>query len=479
MYLVELLQQLMISFILNDRLVTTNVNPGMSLLDFIRYEAGLPGTKIGCREGDCGACTVLIGEKLSERVNYRSVTSCLYPLINAHGNHVVTIEGINLSNSLSPVQQAMADHAATQCGFCTPGFVMSFTGLCMNHETPTIQQAIDAVAGNICRCTGYKSIERAANDIALLMQEKDVTDPIGWLVGKGYLPAYFIDIPDKLDKIEPYSDESENHTLFIAGGTDLMVQQPDNIYEQEINSAFHGKLPQEITINDCTCTIGGATRVNELLTSTELTSKFPQLRQYLMLVSSEPVRNMATIAGNIVNASPIGDLSVILLALNAQITSIYKGKTRLQPLNELFKGYKQLNLEAGEVIQYITFEIPKNNTLFNFEKVSKRKYLDIASVNTAMSIEMQNNTIKKCSISAGGVAPIPLYLHKTSDFLKGKELNAETVSQAVEIMQSEISPISDIRGSAEYKRLLLRQLFFGHLQKLLGKEFELFLNLTR
>lgn len=451
----------------------------MSLLDFIRYEAGLPGTKIGCREGDCGACTVLIGEKVKERVNYRSVTSCLYPIINAHGKHVVTIEGINLSNSLSPVQQAMADHAATQCGFCTPGFVMSFTGFCLNNEPPTVQQAIDAVAGNICRCTGYKSIERAANDITRLMQEKDVTDPIGWLVDKGYLPAYFTDIPHKLGKIEPYSGGSHSHTLLVAGGTDLMVQQPDNIYEQEINSAFNGKLPQGITVNDCTCTIGGATRVNDLLASAELTSRFPQLRQYLMLVSSEPIRNMATVAGNIVNASPIGDLSVMLLALNAQITSIHKGKTRQQPLNELFKGYKQLNLEANEMIQYITFEIPKNNTLFNFEKVSKRKYLDIASVNTAMSIEIQNNTIKKCSISAGGVAPIPLILNKTSSYLMGKELNAEAVSHAIEIMQSEISPISDIRGSAEYKRLLLRQLFLGHLQKFLGKQFELVLKLMR
>jgi xanthine dehydrogenase small subunit len=461
----------MIRFILNQKLVNTDSNAGMSLLDFIRYEANLSGTKIGCREGDCGACTVLIGELVNGKVHYQSITSCLYPLINAHGKHVVTIEGINLSNTLTPVQQVMADHAATQCGFCTPGFVMSFTAFCMNHEEPTTERAIEAVAGNICRCTGYKSIERAASDIARLMRNKNIADPIGWLVGKGYLPEYFLEIPQKLQNIDVVEVDNGKHTQLIAGGTDLMVQRPDAIYDQKVKSTLT-ELPREITVNNCTCTIGGATKVSDLLASAELTSRFPQLKDYLMLVSSEPIRNMATIAGNIVNASPIGDLSVMLLALNAQVTSIIDGKTRQQPLNELFIGYKQLNLNAGEVIQYITFELPKSTTQFSFEKVSKRKHLDIASVNSAMLIELDNGKVKKCRISAGGVAPIPLYLHRTSSHLIGKELKADTVAQATAIMQEEISPISDIRGAAEYKRLLLRQLFLAHLQKFLGDQFD-------
>ena len=462
----------MISFILNDKPVNTSCNPGMSLLDFIRYESNLPGTKIGCREGDCGACTVLIGELTNDTVEYRSVTSCLYPLINAHGKHVVTIEGINLSNTLSPVQQAMADNAATQCGFCTPGFVMSFTAFCMNHETPTTERAIEAVAGNICRCTGYKSIERAAADIARVMQEKSISNPVGWLVGKGYLPSYFLEVPGKLKQIKAFDDESSNTSQLIAGGTDLMVQRPESIYEQKVKSTFDGHLPKEITLNECTCTVGGATRVSDLIASAELMERFPHLKEYLMLVSSEPIRNMATIAGNIVNASPIGDLSVMLLALNAQITSLSDGKTRQQPLNQFYKGYKQLNLNAGEVIQYITFELPKSTAQFSFEKVSKRKYLDIASVNSAMLIEVENGKVKKCRISAGGVAPIPLYLHQTSNYLSGKEINSQSVTQAITIMHDEISPISDIRGTAEYKKLLLKQLFLAHLQRFLGKQFD-------
>lgn len=413
----------------------------------------------------------MIGELDNGKVCYQSLTSCLYPLINAHGKHVVTIEGIILSNRLTPVQQAMANHAATQCGFCTPGFVMSFTAFCMNREEPTTERAIEAVAGNICRCTGYKSIERAASHISSLMSNKNIDDPIGWLVDKGYLPEYFLEIPQKLRHFDAIERNNENNTQLIAGGTDLMVQRPDALYEQKLKSTLM-ELPRGITINNCTCTVGSATTISDLLASAELVSRFPQLKDYLMLVSSAPIRNMATIAGNIVNASPIGDLSVMLLALNAQVTSTLDGKTRQQPLNELFVGYKQLNLKPGEVIQYITFELPKTTTLFNFEKISKLKYLDIASVNSAMQIEIVNGKVKKFLISAGGVDPIPLLLNRTSTHLVGEELNADTVKRATALMQEEISPISDIRGSAEYKRLLLKQLFLAHLQKFLGKQFD-------
>lgn len=462
----------MICFILNEKPITTSCSAGMSLLDFIRYEANLPGTKIGCREGDCGACTVLIGELTDGKIEYYSVTSCLYPLINVHGKHVVTIEGINLNDKLTPVQQAMADNAATQCGFCTPGFIMSFTGFCINSEKPNTQKAVESVAGNICRCTGYKSIERAAADIANALKNKDLNNPIGWLVQNGFLPRYFNGIPEKLRHIEPLEVDNEMSTKVIAGGTDLMVQQPDKIYEQKIKSTFNINLSNQITISDCTCTISGATTVNHLLKNKELLERFPKLDEYLLLVSSEPIRNMATVAGNIVNASPIGDLSVMLLALNAQITTINNGKTRQIPLNKLFTGYKQLDLEPGELIRLITFELPKSKSTFSFEKVSKRKYLDIASVNTALLIEVDNGVVTKCRLSAGGVAPYPLYLEKTSSFICGKPFDRQTITQALDLIDSEISPISDIRGTAEYKRLLLKQLFKAHLQKAAGDEFE-------
>jgi xanthine dehydrogenase small subunit len=163
----------LIRFILNEKEIATSLPPGMVLLDFIRYHQHLMGTKIGCREGDCGACTVLVGELKDNEPQYQSMTCCLMPIGNAQGKHIVTVEGINNDEGLNPVQQAMADEGATQCGFCTPGFVMSLAGFCLSDKEPTQQNAIAAVDGNICRCTGYKSIERAAGKVADIMKDRN------------------------------------------------------------------------------------------------------------------------------------------------------------------------------------------------------------------------------------------------------------------------------------------------------------------
>src|SRR6476620_6220793 len=167
----------MIELILNDRKISTDLSPGTTVLDFVRYRENLKGTKIGCREGDCGACTILVGELVGDDVRYRSMTSCLMPLANAAGKHVVTVEGINPTDgSLSPVQQAMVDESGTQCGFCTVGFVMSLTGFCIDDTPKTIESAVSAIDGNICRCTGYKSLERAASRLSELVSQTP-TDP--------------------------------------------------------------------------------------------------------------------------------------------------------------------------------------------------------------------------------------------------------------------------------------------------------------
>ena len=189
---------------------------------------------------------------------------------------------------------------------------------------------------------------------------------------------------------------------------------------------------------------------------------FPGFQRYAKLVSSTPIRNMATIGGNFVNASPIGDFTIFFLALDTQII-LSNGKTKRElPLRKLYKGYKQLDKTADEYIEKIWFELPDGNTLFNFEKVSKRTHLDIASVNTAIFISMNGKNIVDAGISAGGVGPIPMYLQKTSKFLKGKPVSEDLVYEAIEIAQSEISPISDARGAKEYKRLLLSQLIKAH-----------------
>lgn len=454
----------MITFILNNKTIKTDSHPGTSLLDFIRYGQNLPGTKIGCREGDCGACTVLEGTLIGNQVKYKSIVSCLTPLGNAHGKHIVTIEGINLKE-LSPIQETMVEHSATQCGFCTPGFVMSFTGHVMSKEKSTHEKAIAAVSGNICRCTGYKSIEKAAESISELLKLKDIEDPISWMVKQKFLPNYFLEITNQLKLIDETSSSLQNN-IIIGGGTDLMVQKPEEISESDINSFYNRKDLKEIKKVNNSIIIGSACNASGIMNSTIIQEYFPEIKSHFKLISSEPIRNMGTIAGNFVNASPIGDLSIIFLALNANILIKESNNTRNIPLKNFFLDYKKLDLNKGEYLESITIPVFESDLKFNFEKVSKRTHLDIASVNSAISFKLNNDIIEECSVSAGGVSAIPKYLGKTSEYLVGKKITNGMLIKANEILQEEISPISDVRGSEDYKRLLCRQLFYAHFIKL-------------
>src|SRR5512133_1676276 len=225
----------MVTFILNNEKVSTGNATGSSLLDFIRYEKGLTGTKIGCREGDCGACTVLMGTYENGTTSYRSVVSCLTPLINAHGKHIVTVEGLQME-TLSPIQEAIVNHGATQCGFCTPGFVMSLTACSLSPERSTKESAIASVSGNICRCTGYKSIEKAAEAVAVLLRDKDINDPVWWLVQQKHLPDYFMTITLRLVEILRSEPRPESGDIKIGGATDLMVQNAEMLSGIEVSS---------------------------------------------------------------------------------------------------------------------------------------------------------------------------------------------------------------------------------------------------
>lgn len=456
----------MIRFILNEKEISTDLPSGMVLLDFIRYRQHLMGTKIGCREGDCGACTVLVGEIKKGQMDYQSMTSCLMPLANAHGKHIVTIEGINVDKKLNSIQQSMAEAGATQCGFCTPGFVMSFAGFCLSDKEATHQNAIAAIDGNICRCTGYKSIERAAENISKIMNDKKDENSIQFVTRKKILPDYFTLIKQRLIALQSSDGKLQTHDsrlpTIVGGGTDLYVQKHDELVHADINFVFNRSELNGVWQEGNKCFIGASATVGDLRESPVINKAFPDFHRYAKLVSSTPIRNMATIAGNFINASPIGDFSIFFLALNAQVILSDGETTRELSLRKLYKGYKQLDKTPGEFIEKIWFELPAGNSLFNFEKVSKRTHLDIASVNTAISITVNEKTIVDAAISAGGVAPVPIYLERTSGFLKNKTLSEEIVYDALEMVQTEISPISDARGTKEYKRLLLGQLIKAH-----------------
>jgi xanthine dehydrogenase small subunit len=455
----------MIEFILNDQLIRTDKPTGSSLLDLIRYDVDLHGTKAGCREGDCGACTVIEGSLQNGRVNYKSIVSCLTPIMNIDGKHIVTVEGINMEH-LSPVQNAVASNGATQCGFCTPGFVMSLTAHCLSEEKSTLEKAIASLSGNICRCTGYKSIEKAAYEISELLKNKNTDDPVTWLIENKFLPGYFLKIPERLSELRKKHQDPEKNEIIITGGTDLMVQKAWDLAEININSLSDRNDLKGIKVENHKVIVGASTTLSEIEKSPVINKYIPGISSYFKLISSEPVRNMGTLAGNIVNASPIGDLTILFLALNAKLVIFSSAYERIIPLRDFFPGYKKVNIKLGEIIKSVTFTLTEGPILFNFEKVSKRTHLDIASVNSAIQIAMENKKIRECYLSAGGVSPIPLFLTKTCEFLKGKLISPEIILEANSIMQGEISPISDVRGSKEYKSFLLRQLYFAHFMKL-------------
>lgn len=486
----------MIEFILNDQTISTDVAPGVTVLDFVRYQKDLKGTKIGCREGDCGACNVLVGELKDSSVSYRTMTSCLMPLANAAGKHIVTIEGVNPPDgSLTPVQEAMVDNSGTQCGFCTPGFVMSLTGFCLDDTAKIPQLAVSAIDGNICRCTGYKSIERAANEVCSKWAE----------TGRRFVPGYFADVGGRLLKLRSTSKQAGENTTFVSGGTDAYVQRPDEMADADAAFLFYDDELRAIRDLGKFIEVGASATVTDLLLSPVMQSAFPKLYDHLKLVSSTPIRNMATIGGNLINASPIGDMTIWFLALDAEVVF---GHGRQMPLRNLYLDYKRLAKTDSEFVKALRFRKPAADFRFNFEKVCKRTYLDIATVNTAISLIVEGTpgkdwtppaltsgdqfstheawlaaafnekggpptqqiefTIKDCHVAAGGVAPVPLYLRETSIFLCGRTISRETIEKADEVMQAEISPISDVRGSEKYKRLLLRQLFRAHFVELFG-----------
>jgi xanthine dehydrogenase small subunit len=494
----------MLSFYLNDQPVHTTEPAASALLDFVRYHEHLMGTKIGCREGDCGACTVLVGALADDgqRIAYQSMTSCLTPLGNVHGKHVVTVEGINqASGQLTPVQQAIVDHHGAQCGFCTVGFVMSLTGHSLADQPATEQSTRAAIDGNICRCTGYKSLERAAASLTAELATRPGSNSVQWLSEKQFVPAYFEEMPARLAAMRaeaaaaeasasppasgpaasdrPVSTSPNGHFQsqnghdsnafphashpLLSGGTDLLVQRLDELRQQPVRLLFDQSHRRGVRQAGGRVVLGAATTASQLLESAVMRSLLPRLPEYLKLVSSTPIRNMGTVAGNFVNASPIGDLTILFLALGADITlADAAGASRTLSLASLYLGYKKLAKAADEQVTEISFPALLAGDLFNFEKVSKRTHLDIASVNTAAWLRVENGVIRAARLSAGGVGPVPLLLARTGAYLVGRALTADTVAGANEVMQEEISPIGDVRGTAAYKRLLLRQLLFAH-----------------
>jgi xanthine dehydrogenase small subunit len=462
------------SFFLNDRERTVHRSGGTVLLDVLRDDFRLTGTKEGCREGDCGACSVLLGIASPEGVRYQIVNSCLFPLGEAAGCHVVTIEGLN-QPELSPVQKALIDEGAIQCGFCTPGLVVALTAFLLGGASISEAGGIAALGGNICRCTGHVAIRRAVGRLCGQLRDLDAAEGpvsparIAALVLGGILPPYFLEVSARLRALGenaaapvPRESPDVHPPVLVAGGTDLFVTQAGLLRDADLDFLSRRENLRGIRVEGDICRIGAATPLAEIETSPIIRRILPELGRHFVRISSPAVRNRATIAGNIANGSPAGDLSVIILALDASVVLAKGERRRTIPLRNFFRGYKVMDMAADEMIAEILFPVPDAATHFHFEKVARRAHLDIAGVSSAIGIRVEDGRIVAARLSAGSVAPVPLFLRNTSAFLAGKTISAETARAAAALAAGEISPIDDVRGSAEYRRALLPRLILAH-----------------
>jgi len=446
----------MITFVCNGKKAVADCLAGLPVLDWIREQHGLRGTKEGCREGDCGACTVVLGKRTPGGMEYDAVCSCLLPMWAVHGCHLVTIEGISGGNELTPFQREFYEEGASQCGFCTPGMIMSLTGFLLGKKDLTQNNAMEALDGNICRCTGYAAVRRAVGNVMRSIPA-EFQNRLEMLVNAGHVPGYFMEVPGLLDRIEERTESTGG--IPVAGGTDLYVHPGEELFTCEPRRISLQEVSDEIAPSADNFYLGAGVTVKKLLGSREFKTLFPAAEDFLKRISSTQIRSRATLGGNIMNGSPIADLAVLFLALDATVHTV----NEQIPLKDFYTGYKQFAMEKGGILTGLTFPVPPGNSILSALKVCKREYLDIASVNSAALLTVDNGMLIKAAISAGGVAPFPLLLRKTSAFLEGRELNSATAEQAGETAAGEISPISDIRGSKEYKTELLKAQIKAHL----------------
>ena len=430
-----------IRFVLNDQPVEIDgLSPMTTLLDWLREHRGLKGTKEGCAEGDCGACTVVLERPDGK---HEAMNSCIALLGQIDGLVVRTVEGLQAAGGEPhPVQAAMADADATQCGFCTPGFVMTAYAFASGGESADPDTIHDALAGNLCRCTGYRPIVAAMTQVAGLPIEPPA------IAAARTAAASFDDrfhAPRSLTELLALR-AAHPDALLLAGATDLGLLASRS--RKPPSAVIHLAYVPELTAVDETSkevTIGAA--VSYARATPPLAASFPALRPYLSRLGSRQIRTMGTLGGNIGTASPIGDMPPVFLALGAalRIASV-RGERRVA-IDEFFLGYRRTALAPDEIIVAIDCPLPRAGEVFHCDKLSKRRDQDISTVAAAYRLQLEGARIVGARVAFGGMAATPLRAPRTEAALI--EGGIEAAARAAE---AEFTPLDDWRGSADYRR---------------------------
>ncbi|NVN94938.1 MAG: xanthine dehydrogenase small subunit [Bacteroidetes bacterium] len=469
-----------IRFILDNQWVeldfqqSENIRPSTTLLNYLRCLPSHKGVKEGCAEGDCGACTVVVAElNTNNELEYKALDSCLVFLPMIHGKQIITIENleqhIGKEIQLHPVQQLMVENNGSQCGYCTPGIVMSLFALYKNHHKPEKEVIEDALTGNLCRCTGYKPIIEAAKHACihqgkdhfsekqqeikqqLLNIKKDNTSILLYHSEQLYMLPQNLNDALKLKKQYP-------NAVLIAGATDTALRQTKKgeIIPQIIDLSQVEEL-KNIEITDKSVIIGSSLPLEKLKSGIE--KSFPALFNILKVFGSLQIRNIATMGGNIGSASPIGDTLPFLFACKAVIKLQSFDTKRKIPIEDFIIGYRKTAIKTDELIVAIEIPFIPENVILKSYKVSNRKDLDISTVSVCFRLQLSNDKkVKEIIIVYGGMAVQTLRAKKTEAFLNGKTWNKQIVETAMEILYNEFTPISDARSDKEYRKLACRNL---------------------
>ena len=456
-----------ISFIHSERIIEiSNPDPNETLLNFVRTKLKKTGTKEGCAEGGCGACTVVLGELKDNDINYTAVNSCITFLPTLTGKQLILVEDlISKDNSLHPVQEAMVKCHGSQCGFCTPGFVMSLFSMFKNHSKFKEDIIKDSIAGNLCRCTGYKPIIEAAKSlqkknkidhfvknkeksIALLKKIENKSIAI-YKKGKKYFAPRYVSELKRILKKNPNSK-------LLSGGTDLSLVVTKE--RKDIESIIYMNSIKELNYiknNNKYIEVGATTSLSDF--ETYIKKYYPDFNKILKRYGSVQIRNVATMAGNIANASPIGDNLPLLLALDAQVVLQGVKKSKVLPINNFFIGYRKTKLKLGEFIHSIRIPIADKN-IFKCYKISKRFDDDISSVCAAFNLLIENKKIKQIRIAFGGMAALPKRAIYCERVLLNSSTTKDVIDKAKEALEKDFSPISDMRSSGKYRKIIAKNL---------------------